>query len=332
MRWQSAAGGTGEALRLSLSEKGIILSDMTTTRDPRSLAEQIRERFAGAASGQVLTPRDFLDLGSRAAIDQTLTRLCRDGHLRRVGRGLYALPRRHPLFGELSVTSDAVADALAGRDALRLQPAGAYAANQLGLTEQVPMKLLFLTDGPTRVLRLADGREIVLKQTTPRNMQTAGRISGTVIAALRWLGREAVDQDIIGKLRRRLSDQDKAILREDAPRAPAYWLTTALRRIADEAESGSPPSGKGASEVHNSDSTGTDDGLRRTDRETRDTAGREADRGVRFRGLSRRTVCRPASPPTGSGAGSMDGSGVCRNGDAAGYAGHGPGPGQLQRC
>jgi predicted transcriptional regulator of viral defense system len=95
----------------------------------------------------VLTPRDFLGLGSRAAVDQALSRLCRDGQLRRVGRGLYALPRRHPLFGELSVGSDAIAHALADRDALRLQPAGAYAANQLGLTEQVPMRLLFLTDG-----------------------------------------------------------------------------------------------------------------------------------------------------------------------------------------
>lgn len=100
----------------------------------------------------------------------------------------------------------------------------------------LPIRLLFLNDGPTRMQRLADGRESVLKQTTPRNMQTAGRISGTVIAALRWLGRDAVDDAIIGKLRRRLSDQDKAILREDAPNAPAYWPTTAPRRIADEGE------------------------------------------------------------------------------------------------
>lgn len=157
----------------------------------------MRECLTGAAPGQLFPPWDFPDLGSRAAVDQALSRLCRDGHLRRVGRGLYALPRQHPLFGELAVTSDAIAEALAGRDALRLQPAGAYAANQLGLTEQVPMRLLFLTDGPTRTLRLADGREIVLKQTTPRFMQTAGRISGTVIAALRWLGRDAVDDDTI---------------------------------------------------------------------------------------------------------------------------------------
>lgn len=214
---------------------------MDTTTDPSSIAGRIRARFAEAAPGQVLTPRDFLDLGSRAAVDQALSRLCQDGQLRRVGRGLYAVPRPHPLFGELAVTSDAVAEALAGRDALRLQPAGAYAANQLGLTEQVPMRLLFLTDGPPRTMRLTDGREIVLKQTTPRSMQTAGRISGTVIAALRWLGRDAVDDAIIGKLRRRLSDQDKAILREDAPRAPAYWLTSALRRIADAGEPGRSP-------------------------------------------------------------------------------------------
>lgn len=201
-----------------------------------SIVRRIQDRFSASDPDRVFSPRDFLDLGSRSAVDQALSRLCREGALRKVGRGLYALPRKHPLFGELAVSTDAVARALAGRDALRLQPAGAYAANQLGLTEQVPMKLLFLTDGPSRVLTLEDGREIVLKKTTLRNMATAGKISGTVIQALRWLGKQAVDDNVICKLRHLLSDADKATLRQDAGLAPAYWLTTALRRIADEHE------------------------------------------------------------------------------------------------
>lgn len=198
-----------------------------------SITTQIQERVLAGEPGRVFSPRDFLDLSSRDAIDHALSRLCADGSLRKVARGLYALPQRHPLFGELSVTSDAIAKALAGRDALRLQPAGAYAANQLGLTEQVPMKLLYLTDGPSRLIQV-DGREIVLKKTTPRNMETAGRISGTVIQALRWLGKEAVNDQVIDKLRRRLSADDLAVLRQDAPLAPAWWITTALRRVADE--------------------------------------------------------------------------------------------------
>ncbi|WP_295447065.1 DUF6088 family protein [uncultured Thiodictyon sp.] len=198
-----------------------------------SIATQIQERILAGKPGQVFSPRDFLDLSSRDAIDHALSRLCGDGSLRKVARGLYALPQRHPLFGELSVTSDAIAKALAGRDALRLQPAGAYAANQLGLTEQVPMKLLYLTDGPSRLIQV-DGREIVLKKTTPRNMETAGRISGTVIQALRWLGKDAVNDQVIDKLRRRLSDSDLAVLRQDAPLAPAWWITTALRHVADD--------------------------------------------------------------------------------------------------
>lgn len=243
METRETAGAEASKTGLFLSEKRASISDETMGKHHTSIVVRIRERFAATQPGQVFTPRDFLDLGSRSAVDQALSRLCREGELRKVGRGLYALPRKHPLFGELSVASDAIAKALAGRDALRLQPAGAYAANQLGLTQQVPMKLLFLTDGPTRVLQLDDGREIVLKKTTPRNMDTAGRISGTVIQALRWMGKNAVDDEMIRKLRRLLSDDDKAILRQDAPLAPAYWLTTALRRIADEREPPSPPSG-----------------------------------------------------------------------------------------
>ncbi|WP_216644695.1 DUF6088 family protein [Candidatus Thiodictyon syntrophicum] len=216
-----------------LSEKEAIISDKTMGKHSTSIATQIQEHILAGKPGQVFSPRDFLGLSSRDAIDHALSRLCGNGSLRKVARGLYALPQRHPLFGELSVTSDAVARALAGRDALRLQPAGAYAANQLGLTEQVPMKLLYLTDGPSRLIQV-DGREIVLKKTTPRNMKTAGRISGTVIQALRWLGKDAVNDQVIDKLRRRLSDSDLAVLRQDAPLAPAWWITTALRRVADE--------------------------------------------------------------------------------------------------
>ncbi len=225
-----------------LSEKIANISDKTMSKHDTSIATRIRDRCEQAETGRVFTPRDFLDLGSRAAIDQTLRRLCGEGVLRKAGRGLYTVPRRHPLFGELSATSDAVAEALKGRDALRLQPAGALAAHRLGLTEQVPMRLLFLTDGDNRAIQLDDGRQIVLKKTSPRNMATAGRISGTVIQALRWLGKETVNDIVIRKLRHLLSDEDKSELRRDAPLAPAYWITTALRRIADRtrAETESP--------------------------------------------------------------------------------------------
>jgi hypothetical protein len=132
---------------------------------------------------------------------------------------------------------DAIAEALQTRDAVRLQPSGGYAANILGLSTQVPMRVLFLTDGPARKIQIGK-LEIRLKHTTPRNMATAGRISGTVIQALRWLGRRHVDDDIVAKLQRRLDDDAKAQLRKDIGYAP-IWIAEIIRKITGMEDSSS---------------------------------------------------------------------------------------------
>jgi hypothetical protein len=130
----------------------------------------------------------------------------------------------------LHPSADAVAQALAGRDATRLQPTGGYAANLLGLSDQVPMKVVFLTDGPTRSLPLGK-QTITLKRTTPKNMATAGKASGLVIQALRHLGQRHVDDNLIAQLRQRLSDADKKQLLKDLAYAPS-WVADVMRQIA----------------------------------------------------------------------------------------------------
>jgi len=116
-----------------------------------------------------------------------LQRLVNRGALRRLARGLYDKPREDPLLGLLWPSIDDVVKALVGKDRLRLQPTGAYAANLLGLTEQVPARVEFLTDGTGRTVQVGPMR-ILLKRTTPRQMAAAGRSSGLVIQALRSLG------------------------------------------------------------------------------------------------------------------------------------------------
>lgn len=197
----------------------------------QSIDAKVLSRVRAATAGQVFTARHFLDLGSRDAVDQALSRHSRAGTLRKLARGLYDLPQTSPRFGILPASSDAIANALKGRDAIRLQPAGAYAANALGLSEQVPVRLVFLTDGPSRRVRVGN-REIVLKRTTPRNMASAGRASGVVIQALRWLGQRHVDEKVIAKLRRVLKPEDRATLLQDAHLAPA-WIGAIFRRLAD---------------------------------------------------------------------------------------------------
>ena len=122
----------------------------------------------------VCTPRDFLDLGSRGAIDQALSRLVRAGRLRRAGHGLYDRPRMSGVLGRPApVDLDATVRALARRDGIRIMPDGLVAANQLGLTNAVPGKASYVTDGHSRTLKV-DGRTVRFRHAPPSVLRWAG--------------------------------------------------------------------------------------------------------------------------------------------------------------
>lgn len=195
----------------------------------QSSDSKILSRIYGRGLGWVFTPRHFQGLGSRNAIDSTLKRLKQGGTIRQLARGLYDYPVQHQVLGTVAPSADAIARALVVRDAIRLQPAGAYAANLLGLSEQVPAKLIFLTDGPARKVRFGK-QEIILQRTTPRNMATAGRKSGTIIQAMRHLGQRHVDDKVIATLRRQITDADRPVIQKDLPYAPA-WIADILRQL-----------------------------------------------------------------------------------------------------
>jgi len=180
----------------------------------------------------VFTPGEFLDLGGRAAIDKALARAVRAGRIRKLARGLYDDPRRDESGAPLMPTTDAVIRAIVGRDAIRVQPSGAHAANLLGLSEQVPVRMVFLTDGRGRTVSVGR-RKIVLRRTPPRQMATAGRKSGTIIQALRWLGKKNIDRAIVLKLRRQLGPRDRKDLLRSTRYAPA-WIAQILREVARE--------------------------------------------------------------------------------------------------
>jgi hypothetical protein len=197
----------------------------------KSIDLSIRRRVFGHGRGWVFTPKHFRDLGGDAAIDSALRRLKADGTIRQLTRGLYDFPVNDPVLGTVAPSADAIARALVVRDAIRLQPSGAYAANRLGLSDQVPSRVVFLTDGSARKVKVGR-REIILQHTTPRHMATAGRKSGTVIQALRYLGKDQVDDRVIATLRRQIDDKDRAVFRKDLIHAPA-WIADLLRPLVE---------------------------------------------------------------------------------------------------
>lgn len=197
-----------------------------------SIDRQIVARIKGHGKGWVFTPRHFKDLGGRSSVSTILQRQRNAGVIRQLARGLYDYPRMDDQLGLLLPSTDDVAKALAGRDAIRLQPSGSYAANLLGLSSQVPMKVVYLTDGRSCTVEIGK-RQIILKKTTPRNMATAGRISGLVIQALRHIGRKRVDDHVIAKLNRRLDAAARKQLMKDISYTPA-WIADIFRQMAAE--------------------------------------------------------------------------------------------------
>jgi hypothetical protein len=194
----------------------------------QSIKNKIINRIYGKGRGWCYTPKSFSDLGSPEAIRITLHRLEKKGAIRRLSRGLYEYPKKHPTIGFLSPNPDKIAEAISVRDAIRIRPSGAFAANILGLSNQVPAKIVFLTDGSGRRIKIGP-REIIFKRTTPRNMAGA-KSSGTLILALKYIGKEQVSQDHIKHFRESLSNHIKMKLKKDSIYAPG-WICPIIDEI-----------------------------------------------------------------------------------------------------
>lgn len=200
-----------------------------------TVQEQILDRIRRKGRGKVFITKDFLDLGSRFAVDQALSRLARAEEVQRLGRGLYHYPQMNPTLGiPLSPDTDEIAEALARQTGSRVAPSGAVAANRLGLSTQVPAKPVYLTDGRTRQVRVGN-LEFLLKHVPPKELPLGSRTSAMVFQALRHIGRDAVDQQVISRLRRCLSAKERDELLRDA-RYTTDWIAEVIRQIADTEE------------------------------------------------------------------------------------------------
>lgn len=159
------------------------------------LKTAVKDRMSTAAPSTVWTPQDFLDLGSRDAVDQALHRLTRTGNIRRIARGLYDRPAANKLTGKPSNPNPrSVVDALARRDQARILVDGMTAANDLGLTDGVPARIIVHTDARLKPIRLGN-LKIDFKTTAPSKLHWAGRPAMRVVQALHWLRDAGGDRD-----------------------------------------------------------------------------------------------------------------------------------------
>jgi hypothetical protein len=169
--------------------------------------------------GNLIFPSDFRGFGSTAAIKKALSRLAQEGTLKRAAHGIYYMPKIDPVLGELHPGAEDVATMLAKKEKIRIRPAGAFALNKLGLSTQVPTRLVYITDGPPRQLKIGK-LEIKFKATSHKKLATIGQISALVIQALEELDVNYIDPDTAAKIKKLLLKEDPKKLKHDLALAP----------------------------------------------------------------------------------------------------------------
>ncbi len=194
-----------------------------------SIEKQIEEQIELAKGGTVFYPADFEKYGSIKAVNVALHRLTKLSIIKRLAFGIYAKPIKSKLIGDVYPGAEEVAIAIARRDNARLLPTGAYAQNRLGLSTQVPMRLVYLTDGPTRKIKVGK-TTILFKKASPKKMALRGEISKLVVMALGDIGKGNVTTDEENRILKLLKKEKPELLKHDIRMAPR-WIAEIMAKV-----------------------------------------------------------------------------------------------------
>jgi len=194
---------------------------------------KIQELIKAKGKGFVFTSKYFSSKADDVSVvTSALSRLVQKKVIRRLTHGLYDLPEVHPKLGAIMPTTQKIIEAIKASDAIEVQPTGAYAANLLGLSTQIPMRIELYTNGPKKTIRIGK-QEIILKPTTPKNMIGAGTKAGLILHALRQIGKDNVTDEMIKQISSKIEEQDVKHIKKQIQFAPV-WIAKIMRSIINE--------------------------------------------------------------------------------------------------
>ncbi|MEE9348902.1 MAG: DUF6088 family protein [Flavobacteriaceae bacterium] len=193
-----------------------------------SIEKEIKRKISRKPRGTLIFPNDFLKKGTQEAIRVALHRLKKNGYIKRVATGIYVRPILSQYINEIMPTAEEVAAAIAKRDKITIIPTGTQALHILGLSTQIPMKLVFLTNGAPREIKIGN-RTIKLKRTTPKNLLAKGKISSLAIQALREISKNKLTSSDENKIITLLKKENKKHLLHDIELAPV-WIQKIMKK------------------------------------------------------------------------------------------------------
>jgi hypothetical protein len=194
----------------------------------QSIDDKIIAKIKKAARGSLFFVDDFLSFGSAKSVSKALERLVQHKDLHRVARGIYARLASDHILGPLKPSTEDIAEAIRRRDKARIVPSGSLALNALGLSTQVPINIVYYTDGSARKINLGK-RTIIFKKTSPKNLATIGKISTLVIQALKEIGKDKVTEQEKKSILEHLKKEDPYRLEHDIKLAPE-WIRVIMRK------------------------------------------------------------------------------------------------------
>lgn len=196
-----------------------------------SIEDNILTAIQAKGRGSIFFPSDFTSYGEVKAVGKSLERLTAKGDIVRLARGIYSYPEIDTVLelGVLMPSIEQIAETIARRDKARIVPTGIYAMNRLGLSTQVPMNVVYLTDGAPRKVSLGNGRSIQFKHTTPRNLAFTNPLAMLVTFALKEIGKDNVTEDIIKRIKNVLQKERKENILADEALMPA-WIRNITRK------------------------------------------------------------------------------------------------------
>lgn len=194
-------------------------------KSSQSTVNKILISIRGKGRGSIVFQQDYAHCGTPAAVKSTFHRMYTDGMLMRLAHGIYYYPKEDKIYG-LGVIYPSVEDialAIAKRDKAKIVPMGAYALNRLGLSTQMPMNVVFLTNGAARQIKIGNGRGILFKHSSSgKNFAYKSDLMMLVVTAMRTIGEDKLTESELKVLINHVKTVSDSDFNHDIKLAPAW--------------------------------------------------------------------------------------------------------------
>ncbi len=195
-----------------------------------SILKKIETKLKNQKKGKFVFISDFSEIGGYNTVRKSLQRLSERDIIIRLSKGIYYYPKQDEILGIIYPSSEQIAKAIAKRDKARIIPTGTYALFLLGLSTQIPMNVVYLSDGSARKINI--GKQIItFKKTNPKSLTVNHKLTNLIIQALKAIGENNITETIILKIGKAIEDSNETDRIEDNLKFAPIWIQKTVLQI-----------------------------------------------------------------------------------------------------